>query len=282
MVRLAYTGYSSVIDFEHESEVAGIVSMLVSTSTDALSPLLVTLSALPTRHGLADPLLVVDRDKWIPATDLVNGSKLPAMLDCARRRWNAAPHAAATLAWKAYTYWLTLPAVLSWASARRVPLLHPENVLVHLGCGSPLLRVGLANLQLAVLPDDPLAHSGQPGVAVVADEEVLLKILRVHLLDRHLEPLAERIHAEVKVGTHNLRGSVASGIAYGVLRAGRALPGSPTTTINTLLDALGLHNLIEFTPGGDNGPGVRRKTCCLAFTLPEPKICAGCCIRLPG
>jgi hypothetical protein len=24
---------------------------------------------------------------------------------------------------------------------------------------------------------------------------------------------------------------------------------------------------------------VLRKTCCLAFTLPQPKICAGCCIK---
>ncbi|HEU5111371.1 MAG TPA: hypothetical protein VFT95_22750, partial [Micromonosporaceae bacterium] len=73
--------------------------------------------------GVAPGLLVTDPVGWLPATSLVDGSRLPELLDAAGRRWQAAPHAAAALAWKAYTYWLTLPAVLGWASARRVPLL---------------------------------------------------------------------------------------------------------------------------------------------------------------
>lgn len=252
---------------------------LASPASDALSPLSVTLSSLPSRRGLADPLLVTDRQGWISATELVDGSRLPSLFDLARQRWGAAPHAAATLAWKAYTYWLTLPAVLGWASARRVPLLDPENVLVDLTTGSPLLRVGLSDLQLAVLPDDPLAHSGTPGISVVTDDVLLLKTLRVSLIDRHLEPMAERIHGYVRVGRHNLRGSVASAVAYGVTRAARELPGSPTDTVTTLLDAFDLHNLIDLVPSATGEPAVKRKTCCLAFTLPEPKICSGCCLR---
>ncbi|WP_117211186.1 (2Fe-2S)-binding protein [Allorhizocola rhizosphaerae] len=255
--------------------------MLVSTASDALSPLSVTLRTLDTRQGLADPLLIVDRDGWIPATDLVDGTRLSDFFDAARERWNAQPHAAATLAWKAYTYWLVMPATLSWATARRVPFLEPENVLVHFGTHSPLMQIGLSRVRMAVLPDDPLAHSGQRGIMVVSDEELLLKTLRVSLIDRHLDPLAERIHASVKVGRHNLRGSVASGIAHGILRASKGLPGSPAESINTLLSALDLEGLIELVPGADGKPTVQRKTCCLAFTLPEPKICSGCCLRKP-
>jgi hypothetical protein len=32
-------------------------------------------------------------------------------------------------------------------------------------------------------------------------------------------------------------------------------------------------------PSPTGEPTVQRKTCCLAFTLSEPKICKGCCIR---
>jgi ferric iron reductase protein FhuF len=34
-------------------------------------------------------------------------------------------------------------------------------------------------------------------------------------------------------------------------------------------------------PGGGD-PTVRRHTCCLAFTEPEPKICSGCPLPLPA
>jgi hypothetical protein len=45
----------------------------------------------------------------------------------------------------------------------------------------------------------------------------------------------------------------------------------------TLLTALDLGGLVDFEPGPD-GVVVRRHTCCLAFTLPVPKICSGCCL----
>jgi ferric iron reductase protein FhuF len=221
---------------------------------------------------------VTDLEGWIPATDLVSGAALPELFAVAERRWKAAPHAAATLAWKSYTYWLTLPIVLSWAVNRRVPLVDPQHVVVRLDTGSPLLQVGFSRLQLAVPAGDPMAY--RPEALVVGDDNLLLKAMRVSLLDHHLDPLAERIHERVKVGRHNLRGSIASGIAYGVIRAGRAIPGSPEQTVTTLLEALGLEDLVELLPAeGADGPEVQRKTCCLAFTLPEPKICSGCCLR---
>nr|MDT0659955.1 IucA/IucC family C-terminal-domain containing protein [Micromonospora sp. DSM 115978] len=230
--------------------------------------------------GLAPGLTIVDETGWSPATKLVDGSRLPELLDAARLRWNAAPHAAAALAWKAYTYWLALPAVLGWASARRVPLLRPADVLIHFDDDRPLLTIGLRRtIEVAVLPTDPLALAAPSGIRVVADEGELLAALRGSLLDEHLTPMLDSIHARVRLGTRTLLGSVASGVAHGILRAADALPGSSARNIDTLLDALDVGDLVDLVPGPTGQLTVQRRTCCLAFTLPKPKICAGCCIR---
>jgi hypothetical protein len=215
----------------------------------------------------------------MPTSELA-GDQLPALLASAQRRWSAQPHAAAALAWKAYTYWLALPAVLGWASARRVPLLTAHDVLMHFEDRRPLVTVGLrADITVAVLPTDPLALSGLPHVRVVPDEAALLEELRRSLLDDHLTPMLDAIHREVRVGARTLLGSLASGIAYAVLRSADVLPGSSSETINTLLTALDVADLVELVPGPTGTLTVQRKTCCLAFTLPQPKVCNGCCIR---
>ncbi len=259
---------------DHDASVAVPLAPVTAT----LRAIFGTSTGLP---GLAPDLLVHDRAGWLPATELVNGNRLPDLLDAARRRWNAQPHAAAALAWKAYTYWLALPAVLAWTSSRRVPLLRPADVLVHFEDHRPLLTIGLdRDITVAVLPSDPLALTGLPQVRVVADEEQLLHELRVSLLDEHLTPLLDAIQAEhVRVGARTLLGSLASGVAYGVLRAADVVPGSVVHTIDTLLAALDVQDLIELVPGAGGQLTVQRKTCCLAFTLPQPKLCSGCCIR---
>lgn len=245
--------------------------------TSTLRAIFGTSTQLP---GLAPDLLVDDRPGWLPATELVNGNRLPDLLDAAARRWRAQPHAAAALAWKAYTYWLALPAVLAWGSSRRVPLLTPADVLVHYEDHRPLVTLGLSrSITVAVLPTDPLAIVGHPRVRVVADEAQLLGELRASLLDAHLTPLLDAIHAHVRVGNRTLLGSVASGVAYGVLRAADVLPGASVQNVGTLLSALGVQDLIELVPGPGGQLIVQRKTCCLAFTLPQPKVCVGCCIR---
>ncbi|MEU5563241.1 hypothetical protein [Micromonospora musae] len=230
--------------------------------------------------GLAPGLTVADELGWVPATTLIDGSRLPDFLHSAARRWNGTPHACAALAWKSYSYWCGLPAALGWASARRVPLLDPSTVLVHFDDPSALLTFGLRHsTTVAVLPSDPLALTGDPRVRVVADEAELLDVLRASLLDAHLLPMIKAIQAEVRIGTRTLLGSVASGISAGILRAADALPGPSAETISTLLDALGVQDLVELVPGPGGEPTVQRRTCCLAFTLPQPKVCRGCCVR---
>jgi hypothetical protein len=229
--------------------------------------------------GLAPDLLVHDPAGWLPTTELAGGS-LETLLESSGRRWQAQPHAAAALAWKAYTYWLALPAVLGWASARRVPLLTGDDVLMHFGDPRTLVTLGLRHdITVAVLPSDPVALSGLPRVRVVADEAALLEELRRSLLDDHLTPLLDAIHAKVRLGKRTLLGSLASGVAYAVLRSADVLPGSSAESIATLLGALGVEDLIELVPGRGGRLDVQRKTCCLAFTLPNPKVCAGCCIK---
>src|SRR5262245_20926883 len=152
----------------------------------ALAPVRETLDAMaaqpdtPELTGLLpglthDSQVLVD---WVPATALVSGLALPDLLDHAKQRWRAAPHAAAALAWKCYTYWLALPAVLGYAGPRRVPLMLPESVIVHWSTRQPFLTLGLTKVDVAVLASDPLAAEPTPGVRVVPDEGALLDVLR--------------------------------------------------------------------------------------------------------
>jgi Ferric iron reductase FhuF-like transporter len=248
-----------------------------------LTPVTATLTAMfgtsTEIAGLAPDLLVHDPAGWSPSSELTT-TRLDQLLTTAGRRWHAQPHAAAALAWKAYTYWAALPAVLGYASARRVPLLSSDNVLIHFNDPRPLLTLGLrADIPVAVLPNDPLALLGLPRVRVVPDEEALLAELRRALIDNHLTPLLDAIHHRVRVGRRTLLGSLASGVAYGVLRSADAIPGSSAETIATLHRALGVEGLIELVTDAGGQLDVQRKTCCLAFTLPKPKVCRGCCIK---
>ncbi|MDG4794599.1 IucA/IucC family C-terminal-domain containing protein [Micromonospora sp. WMMD1082] len=230
--------------------------------------------------GLAPGLLVSDETGWAPATTLTDGTRLPELLDSAVRLWGGTPHASAAVAWKAYSYWAALPVVLGWAAARRVPLLDHTAALVHFADRGTLVTLGLReSIPVAVLPSDPLALAGLPQVQVVADERELLTALRATLLDAHLAPMIAAIQGKVRIGARTLLGSVASGIAHGLLRAADGWPGSVVEAIDTLLDALDLTDLVELVPGPNGEPTVQRRTCCLAFTLPTPKVCQGCCIR---
>jgi hypothetical protein len=265
---------------------------IAAPAADPLAPIRATLAAmaarpdLPSLNGIAPDLTVRDQTGWTPATALVSGEALDDLLDTAKQRWSATPHAAAALAWKCYSYWLALPAVLGYAAARRVPLLRPEGVVARWSSRQPFMTVGITSIEVAVLPSDPLAAGSRAarraaGITVLPDEEALLGALRTALMDEHLTPLLEAIHTRLHLGRRILWGSLASGVAHGLSRATDVLPGSTLETAAQVLAALGVDDLVELSPrvDGPSGLSVQRKTCCLAFTLPEPKICSGCCIR---
>ena len=233
-------------------------------------------------HGITPGLYVTDRAGWTPATAIVHGDAFDDMLDAAQRRWQAAPHVAAALAWKCYAYWTALPAILGYATARRVPLLEPSQVLVRYAEHQPFLRTGLVAPALVVLPHDPLAALDLRGVRVVPDEATLLRELRRSLVDAHLAPVVERLHLRLRLGRRTLWGSLASGVAHGVSRAADVIPGPALDAAGTLLSALDLDNLVDLTAEPTGRLTVHRRTCCLAFALPEPRICTGCVIGPTG
>lgn len=262
----------------------GVDASVLAVAADPLAPVRATLRAAFRARppdGLVAELTVAYAPGWISACGIADGTRLPEMLASVGRRRRAAPHAAAALAWKAYTYALALPAVLGWASRRRVPLVRPVDVLVRLDSPGSVLTLGLRpSIRVAVLPSDPLAADQCAGVDVMADEAALLEALRGSLLDAHLSPLLGHIRAVARVGPRTLLGSLASGVAHAVLDAADALPGSAAEHAQRLLTTLGVQDLVDLVPAPGGGLTVQRHTCCLAFTLPEPKICAGCCIRL--
>lgn len=243
---------------------------------DGLRAIFGTTTALP---GLAPGLVVADEADWRPAADL-GGPLLEVLLGSAARRWQAKPPAAAALAWKAYTHWVCLPAVLGWLTARRVPALTGANLLVQLDWPLGLLAVGLrADTPIFVLPGDPLAGSADRAVIVVRDEGELLTAFRRSLLDEHLLPLTLAIGRRARLSPRTLLGSVAATVAADVLRFPGAGPAGKPAQIQSLLAALGLGGLLDLSVDDDGHCSVRRRTCCLAFTLPRPRLCRDCVLQ---
>jgi ferric iron reductase protein FhuF len=236
---------------------------------DALADIRARLGDPPV-HGVFPGLLVTDPTGWLPATQFTSGEAIDELLVAARRRWAASPHAAAALAWKSYAYWMILPAVLGYATGGRVPLMSAENTLVRLHGVAPFLEIGLRTPAVSVSPGDPL--TGRPGVQLTTD---LPGQLRTTLLDGHLSPVLEALRARIQLGRRTLLGSVASAVGYALVRAEQTLSQPIAATAHTLLAALGVEDLIELTD-----TDVRRHTCCLAFTLPTPKVCRGCPITM--
>jgi hypothetical protein len=258
------------------------VTALISRAIqDPLAPVVATLAALSARHGedspqgLAPGLVRPAGPGWRAAADL----DVADLLEAAARRWSAQPHAAAALAWKCYSYWLALPAVLGFAASRRVPLMTPDHVLVRYSDAQPFLTLALRAPVTAVLAGDPIVATDTPGLLIVEDEEELLGVLRRSLVDAHLDPLVEEFRKRVRLGRRTLWGSVASGVAYGLSRSADSLPGPTMDIAHRLLGALGADDLLDLSERAGGGLDIQRRTCCLAFTLPTPKVCSTCCIN---
>jgi hypothetical protein len=81
--------------------VATVVPHQVLTA-DLLAPVTATLRSIHSSDDLVSltpSLLVPDDTSWVPATRLIDGSRLPDLLESAQHQWQASPHAAAGLAW---------------------------------------------------------------------------------------------------------------------------------------------------------------------------------------
>lgn len=222
--------------------------------------------------------------QWSPATALTSGDAIDDLLTAARQRWDAPAHTAAALAWKAYTYWLALPAVVGFATCRRMPLPRADHVLARWSGQRPFVALAQSGVEVAVLPTDPLAAEAatvrrDARIRVVPDEAAMLARFRTAIRDEHLDPMLAELRQRVRLGAHTLWGSLASGIAYGLSRSAFLRSGPTTPLAAQVLTALDLADLVELADKPDGGLEIRRRTCCLAFTLPRPTVCPGCCIR---
>src|SRR5690606_27696198 len=145
----------------------------VAAGIDPLAPIRAALDDMaahqgsPALTGLAPGLTLSDTTGWVPATVLTSGARIDEFLDTARQRWDAAPHAAAALAWKSYGSGLALPAALGHAAARRVPLVRAGNVAVRWSPRPPFVVIGLTSVDTVALPGDPLAAVPAPPVEVL-------------------------------------------------------------------------------------------------------------------
>jgi hypothetical protein len=249
-----------------------------------LAPVTEALAAMGRRYpvtGLLPDLVVEDDACWTPASALLDPADgaLDELIVAAQRRWDTTPHVAAALAWKAYAYWVALPGVLGYAAAGRLPALDADSVLIRYNDRSPFLGVGLRTPAVTILPTDTLAAAPKPGVRVVADAAALRAELSATLFDGHLGPLADRLHERVHLGRRTLMGSLAAGVGHALSRLAESLPVAAVETATDLLSALDIADLVDLTEQPDGRITIARRTCCLAFALPEPRVCAGCCIR---
>ena len=136
-----------------------MTAIISRPAVDPLSPINASLAAMRRRHGEDSlqglvPGLRASRAAWPPAATLLTADGMADFLATAARRWSAQPPAAAALAWKCYSYWLALPAVVGYAAARRVPIMTPSEVLVHYSPHQPFVRLGSAR------------HEGVPGTGI--------------------------------------------------------------------------------------------------------------------
>ncbi|WP_107259430.1 ferric iron reductase [Plantactinospora sp. BB1] len=244
-----------------------------------------TIRLMPRLHGrtgpeqvaIAEPLVVTDVAGWLPAVGLVAGAGLERLLSGKVRTLRVPLHVSAVLTWKAYTYWLTLPAVAGYLSSRRVPVLSAGNMLVRVSRREPWVVLGMRNPLVTVLATDPSAGAG--ATRVVPDEAVLLRTMREAIVERHLRPLALAVCDLTRIGERPLRGGLANAVARHVQRAPGLAGEEALATAGTLLRALGVEDLVRLDLTGTGALRVRRRTCCMAFTVSGLDPCESCALR---
>lgn len=205
-----------------------------------------------------------ERDDWLPADRLLSpeSPELARLLESEHHgSGHRTAHAAALTLIAVYAGRVTAAAVLRWALDSQVLDLRPRNVLVRpSGHGIDGVRVRRARLL-------------EPG----------LTSLHRSVLEGHLLPFAEALHARTRAGLRQLRGGVAHGCATALCAS-----SAPVSEM-----AARWSEFAEPAPGGLSRLGdveqvirpdgtVRlvylRRTCCLFYTSAEAVRCASCCL----
>ncbi|GAB3661042.1 hypothetical protein GCM10027589_23070 [Actinocorallia lasiicapitis] len=171
---------------------------------------------------------------------------LDEQVNAVAARYGAPRHVAASLWWKAYAYWVTLPIGLGWALDRTFPAFTPERTVVRLLDREPHLSIGLSELETAT--------------------DVRATLIALHT------PLIDALHELTRIGRRNLWGSVAESLIDPLEGFAAELDGNADA--RTLLDLAGppVKNLMACDP-------VKRRTCCLWVALPDEEACSSCVLR---
>lgn len=194
----------------------------------------------------------VTERRWRPAAAYADSATVlgSGLLDRPTRTWGTAPHTAAALAWKAYSWWLVNPVVLGYAD------------------GAPLPRLQLANVEVALRDERPYAEFRVLDTTPLPRTD-RVRGLRETLLEQHLAPVADALVTATRIGRRTLWGSVAEAVAYPLLERGD-LPAA-----EHLLDGLGLADLLTIP----DGTYAVRRTCCQAIAVPGLGVCDSCPVR---
>lgn len=249
----------------------------------AAPSLAVALTRLSDRYGAASTAGVVptvrvhESAAWRPAADIVDGNGFEDLVNGPVHRWGAPRHAAASLAWKAYSYWLAMPVVLAWTIGASVPRTRPDDVLVQLDDSPPFIRIGFRAIPRANSSPD---RGREPDdIAILAGDEEMAQQVSTSLMELHLEPLMNRLARSSRVRRRVLRGELAYGLAR-IHQQAASSSEAPQMSATFLVDRLGLHGLVDLVPMADRRVQVQRRTCCLALTVPglDHRICADCVV----
>lgn len=225
-----------------------VVDAVPQTGTDpALGPLLGLLEAAAATGGLPGVAPGLRERGGLTVRELATPpyTTLEELIGEAADRWNAPRHVAATLWWKGFAYWATVPISLGWALNGVFPALTADTAAVR------------------PLPDEPHLLVGARALLPATDVRGTLQALHA--------PLIDALAGLARAGRRNLWGSVAESLTHPLAVFADLLPGAPDAA--ALLAAAGapVAGLMELDPA-------RRRTCCLWVTLPDAEACATCCL----
>jgi hypothetical protein len=190
-----------------------------------------------------------------------------------------------------YVWYLTVAAIGSYLSERRVPDLAPTNVALRYGTftweengeagESERIDVRFLSGRFAALPDDPAVD--HPDARIMSDEVALREWLRL-TMEAHTEPLVEAIAARTRLGRRAQWNLVADSCASLFSHAGQHLqaaeraraeglvfikaPGSPMRPSHTSFTTLECN--------GHQDTFVERGGCCLYYRVAEGQNCLTC------
>ncbi len=176
----------------------------------------------------------------------------------------------------------TWPAITAYAVERCVPDVSADNLLVRLDERGMPIAFGLAEPRFGVLEGDPLA--GEAAFVARNDGELLAWLLG-QAIDRNAGPLVEGIRARLSTSGTALWGNVAAAFVHPLLWHVQLVASDPAAIVRdaeALLRrpaerALGSQlRLLKVLNGDTEWTVTARRTCCLAWSMPDKARCAEC------